>query len=149
MKILLLFICLPFAGPAFSQSVSKKLSDAIESLQKDSQFIHAGISIFVTDAHTGEAVFQKNAATGMAPASCQKIITSAAAFELLGKNFIYKTYMAVNGKIKNNVLRGDLVFLGAGDPTLGSWDHVDAQVARGQREAEVGPVGGDRETEDR
>ncbi|MBS1496275.1 MAG: D-alanyl-D-alanine carboxypeptidase/D-alanyl-D-alanine-endopeptidase [Bacteroidetes bacterium] len=121
MKILLLFICLPFAGPAFSQSVSKKLSDAIESLQKDSQFLHAGISIFVTDAHTGEAVFQKNAETGMAPASCQKIITSAAAFELLGKNFNYKTYMAVNGEIKNNILRGDLVFMGAGDPTLGSW----------------------------
>ena len=53
----------------------------------------------------------------MAPASTQKIITSVTAFELLGKDYRYKTQFGIvsdkNGK--------KLYIKPSGDPTFGSW----------------------------
>ena len=43
------------------------------------------------DAKSGEVIFDKNSQLGLAPASTQKIITSVTAFELLGKDYRYKT----------------------------------------------------------
>ena len=48
-------------------------------------------SLYVIDAKTGKVVFDKNSQIGLAPASTQKIITSVTAFELLGKDYRYKT----------------------------------------------------------
>lgn len=65
-------------------------------------------------------VFEKNAETGLAVASTQKVLTSVAAYELLGKNYTYKTELRYTGVIKGNELNGDLLLIGFGDPTLGS-----------------------------
>ena len=59
--------------------------------------------------------------SGLAPASCQKTITSAAAMELLGPSYRYQTVLGYNGEINDGVLKGNLVITGSGDPTLGSW----------------------------
>jgi D-alanyl-D-alanine carboxypeptidase/D-alanyl-D-alanine-endopeptidase (penicillin-binding protein 4) len=58
---------------------------------------------------------------GLAPASCLKVVTSAAAFELLGKDYRYKTDLGYDGTIVGNTLNGNLFFTTTGDPTLGSW----------------------------
>ncbi|MEO5942603.1 MAG: D-alanyl-D-alanine carboxypeptidase/D-alanyl-D-alanine-endopeptidase [Ferruginibacter sp.] len=121
MKLLPLIISLLSIMPAFAQNVDAKLSVAVTSLEKDDQFKHAIISMYIVDGKTGSVVYEKNAETGMAPASCQKVITSTTAFELLGKDYTYKTYIGYEGKIKDNILKGDLNFIGNGDPTLGSW----------------------------
>ncbi|MEP7163736.1 MAG: D-alanyl-D-alanine carboxypeptidase/D-alanyl-D-alanine-endopeptidase [Ferruginibacter sp.] len=117
MKTVYVALSLLFFNPSFGQSVSERIGKAIGQLEKDSQFSHAIISICVADGKTGNTVFQKNAQSGLAPASCQKIITSAAAFELLGKNYQYKTAIKVYPI-------SDTFHLGidaSGDPTLGSW----------------------------
>jgi D-alanyl-D-alanine carboxypeptidase/D-alanyl-D-alanine-endopeptidase (penicillin-binding protein 4) len=75
----------------------------------------------VINAKKGEVVFDKNSQVGLAPASTQKIITAATAFELLGKDYRYKTELGHDGKIEKEVLRGNLYIVGSGDPTLGSW----------------------------
>ncbi|MEO6948500.1 MAG: D-alanyl-D-alanine carboxypeptidase/D-alanyl-D-alanine-endopeptidase, partial [Ginsengibacter sp.] len=62
-----------------------------------------------------------NTQTGLAPASTQKIITSATAYALLGKDYRYKTTLGYTGKISNGILQGDIIIKGSGDPTLGSW----------------------------
>jgi D-alanyl-D-alanine carboxypeptidase/D-alanyl-D-alanine-endopeptidase (penicillin-binding protein 4) len=121
MKLLPLIISLLSIAPVFAQNVDAKLSAAVTSLEKDDQFKHAIISMYVVDGKTGNIVYEKNAQTGMAPASCQKVITSTTAFELLGKDYTYKTFIGCEGKIKDNNLNGDLIFTGNGDPTLGSW----------------------------
>ena len=117
MKTVCLVISLLFFNLSFSQPVSERLSKAVDQLEKDSQFAHAIISIIVLDGKTGKTVYEKNAQVGLAPASCQKIVTSAAAFELLGKNYQYKTPV--------KIYRGSdsirLFIEGSGDPTLGSW----------------------------
>ena len=102
----------------FSQPLRVQLEKAVAQLEKDSQFAHAIISINVVDGKTGKPVYEKNTQIGLAPASCQKVITSAAAFELLGNDFRYKTYI---GKDYSASGAGSLFIIGDGDPTLGSW----------------------------
>src|ERR1043166_4229990 len=104
-----------------AQSVKQKLQRSYQQLESDSQLRHAISSLHVINAKTGEVVFDRNSQIGLAPASTQKIITAATAFELLGKDYRYKTELGYDGKIENGVLKGNLCIVGYGDPTLGSW----------------------------
>jgi D-alanyl-D-alanine carboxypeptidase/D-alanyl-D-alanine-endopeptidase (penicillin-binding protein 4) len=104
-----------------AQTTAEKLQRAYAAFEADSQLRHAISSLYVIDANTGEVVFDKNSQVGMAPASTQKIITSVTAFELLGKDYRYKTKFGYQGTIKDKYLNGRLFMIGSGDPTLGSW----------------------------
>src|SRR5688572_32655872 len=88
---------------SFAQTVNLKLQKAFQQFESDAQLKHAISSLYVIDAKTGKVVFDKNSLIGLAPASTQKIITSVTAFELLGKEFRYKTELGYKGTIKNNV----------------------------------------------
>ncbi len=113
------FVCICSALTA--QNIAAKLTTALKDLEADPQFKHAIVSLYVVDSKTGKAVFAKNEETGMAPASCQKVITSATAFELLGKDFRYATYVGKDYATDNRYDAGCLFIIGSGDPTLGSW----------------------------
>src|SRR6187402_1936713 len=102
----------------FGQTINQKLQKAFAAFEKDSQLKHAISSIYVIDAQTGQVVFDKNSKIGLAPASTQKIITSVTAFELLGKDYRYKTeFGTCNGAEKEM----GLWIAPSGDPTFGSW----------------------------
>jgi serine-type D-Ala-D-Ala carboxypeptidase/endopeptidase (penicillin-binding protein 4) len=111
------FIC----SVAAAQNITDKLGAAVKKIEQDSQFKHASISMYVVDTKTGQPVFEKNAQMGLAPASCQKVITSVSAFEILGQAYRYKTELRYFGIIKDSVIAGNLYIVGYGDPTLGSW----------------------------
>ncbi len=122
MKTATWFICLwvcPLIG--YSQPLKERLAKAMEGLQTDSQLKHAIIGFSVVNSETGEKVFEVNAQIGLAPASCQKIITSATAMEILGPAYRYETVLGYDGTIHNGTLNGNLYVLGSGDPSLGSW----------------------------
>ena len=74
-----------------AQTVTQKLQKAFLQFESDSQLKHAISSLYVIDGKTGQVIFDKNSQVGLAPASTQKIITSVTAFELLGKDYRYKT----------------------------------------------------------
>ncbi|MEO6136915.1 MAG: D-alanyl-D-alanine carboxypeptidase/D-alanyl-D-alanine-endopeptidase [Ginsengibacter sp.] len=116
---LLLLIC--NSSNAFSQKNYNALNEAFNKFKSDENFKHATISLYVIDNATGKSIKEENIQTGLAPASTQKIITAAAAYALLGKNFTYKTSLAYTGKIENGILNGNIFIKGSGDPTLGSW----------------------------
>lgn len=118
-SLFLLYCSLPLI--LYAQNIQQVLSVAVNKLENDTQFSHAIISMYVVDSKTGKLVYEKNGQFGLAPASCQKIITSASAFELLGKEYTYKTVLGYDGTIGNNSLNGNLYIVGNGDPTLGSW----------------------------
>jgi len=120
-KFLLGLTFFSFATIAKAQTVQQQLSAALQKLEKDSQFTHAIVGFYVADSKTGLPVFEKNSETGLAPASCQKVITAASAFELLGKNYRYATKVYLDGQVRNETLVGGLFIEGNGDPTLGSW----------------------------
>ena len=122
MKRLIWFIGLlvySFTGNA--QSVQERLAKAMQVLQTDPQLKHAMVGFSVVKSETGEKVFEVNAQTGLAPASCQKIITSAAAMEILGPSYRYQTVLGYDGSIKHDTLYGNVYVSGSGDPSLGSW----------------------------
>ena len=104
-----------------NQTISQKLQKAFQQFESDSQLKHAISSLYVIDAATGQVVFDKNSQVGLAGASTQKIITAATAFELLGKDFRYKTELGYVGEIEKEVLNGNVIIIGYGDPTFGSW----------------------------
>jgi D-alanyl-D-alanine carboxypeptidase/D-alanyl-D-alanine-endopeptidase (penicillin-binding protein 4) len=113
-------LCLfPFTLKA--QSVSQKLQTAFQQFENDSQLKHAISSLYVIDAKTGQVVFDKNSQIGLAGASTQKVITATTAFELLGKEYRYKTELGYAGEIEAGVLNGNIIILSNGDPSFGSW----------------------------
>ena len=85
------------------------------------QLMHASISMEVMDASSGQVVFQYQSQVGLAPASCNKVFTAAAALERLGPGFRYKTLLAYRGIMRSHTFIGNLYLIGGGDPTLGSW----------------------------
>lgn len=121
MKTIKLLGLLFISTACFSQSTKEKLHTAFSIFEKDEQFKYASIGLLVINSNTGEIVFDKNAYLGFAPASTQKIVTSAAAYELLGKDFTYKTQFSYDGIITKDVFKGELVIKPSGDPSLGSW----------------------------
>src|SRR4030095_16567514 len=122
MKTYSLMIGLLFASIfSFAQTVQQHLSNAVQILLKDEQVKHAILSMYVVEPNTGRLVYNLNEQIGLAPASTQKLFTSIAAFELLGKDYRFKTEIGYDGEIKNSVLDGDFYITGYGDPTFGSF----------------------------
>jgi len=54
----------------------------------------------------------------MQPASTMKLVTSYAALSLLGPSYIWKTNVYMRGQLTGDVLTGDLIIQGGGDPHL-------------------------------
>ena len=121
MKTIFLTLYACICSVAMAQNITVQLGAAINKLENDEQFKHAIISMYVVDSKTGKTVFEKNAQIGLAPASCQKVVTSVSAFELLGKGYQYKTYIGKDYSSKiDKSYAGCLFVIGSGDPTLGS-----------------------------
>lgn len=118
---LLLFLLLN-AVFVIAQTPIQRLEQSFNTLLSDAQAKYALTSICVLDAKTGKLLFGKNENIGISTASTLKTITSATAFSLLGKDFQYQTTLAYSGSITaDGTLKGSLIIVGGGDPTLGSW----------------------------
>jgi len=104
----------------------------------------------VKSLRTGETLYEHNANKLMLPASNMKVVTLAAAAERLGWDFTYTTQLFAAGEVDGGTLRGDLVVVGSGDPSIttdnadaifGGW--VDALRAAGIRTVAGRVVGDD------
>ena len=102
------------ATKIYAQTITQKLQKAFLIFEADEQLSHAISSLYVIDAKSGKVVYDKNSGAGLAPASTQKVITSATAFALLGKDFNYTTSFAADNHSDK------LYIFPSGDPTLGS-----------------------------
>lgn len=94
-----------------------------------------GISVRAVDG--SKSLFEWNETQAMNPASTMKLVTTAAALDLLGPTFTWKTQVYANGTITGDVLKGDLHVRGGGDPKLvpeNLWLLVREIRARGIRE---------------
>ncbi|MHC4323635.1 MAG: D-alanyl-D-alanine carboxypeptidase/D-alanyl-D-alanine endopeptidase [Planctomycetota bacterium] len=97
--------------------LGKKIDGIIsQSVQKRVKF-----SIHIVEAGSGRTIYGHHAKELMIPASNMKIITSAAALNYLGPDYIYKTRVGLSGN--------SLVIIGSGDPLLGD-EKTDARYGR-------------------
>ncbi|NIZ13617.1 D-alanyl-D-alanine carboxypeptidase/D-alanyl-D-alanine-endopeptidase [Phaeobacter sp. HF9A] len=76
------------------------------------------IACAVADAKSGALLEEVGADKGLPPASVAKIVTSLYALDTLGPGFRFHTQLIATAPIQNGILKGDLVLLGGGDPTL-------------------------------
>lgn len=127
LKNLFFLLFIVYSSNCIAQNINQQFNDAFKKLADDSTFKHATISLYVINTTTGKPVTEVNTEIGVAPASCQKVITASTAFELLGHDYTYKTTIGYTGNIVNGILNGNIILKGSGDPTLGSWRYGQSQ----------------------
>ncbi|WP_291411961.1 D-alanyl-D-alanine carboxypeptidase/D-alanyl-D-alanine-endopeptidase [Actinophytocola sp.] len=71
----------------------------------------------------GEVVYQRSGDRRQQPASNAKLVTSAAAMEILGADYRFTTTVASPARQRGPVLDGDLYLKGTGDPTMLAADY--------------------------
>lgn len=122
MKIIVVVtFCLYFTTLSFSQVKNNSIQQAIDNFTNGSGLENASISFMAYDLDSNITLANHNHRSAMPPASVVKLFTTAAAFEILGKDYRPKTEIYHTGKIDSlGVLHGDIVIRGMGDPSLGS-----------------------------
>ncbi len=107
------------------------LAAAIDAILADARLTGAQASVVVRDAATGETLYDRNGSRRLLPASNNKLLTSAAALEILGEGYRFSTEVRALAAQRGPALLGDLYLRGTGDPTLLQRDYDDlaAQVA--------------------
>lgn len=99
-------------------ALSEILKERIEAVIDEPPLDGVHFGVLAIDAETGRALYSRNAGRRFAPASNQKILTSAAALSLLGADHRYATEVWATGSSFGSTLDGDLVVIGSGDPTF-------------------------------
>lgn len=112
------FLFLSFAG--LTVNARSGLPESLSRMLQKPEYRNAAAGISVTDVNSGERLIALDEDKRMIPASTIKLITTAAALEILGGDYRFTTGIGYSGKIDKQVLKGDLVIIGGGDPTLGS-----------------------------
>ncbi len=117
-RSLVLFSFLLITGTGNIHSQEK----AVESMLADTSMANASLSVCFLDTKDGTTIFQYNQEKSLIPASILKLFTSAAALELLGPQYDFRTSLGYSGSFsrKTGKLTGDLIIKGGGDPALGS-----------------------------
>jgi D-alanyl-D-alanine carboxypeptidase/D-alanyl-D-alanine-endopeptidase (penicillin-binding protein 4) len=112
----------PAAGPQLPQTPKrgvKALQTDLTSYYRAPAFQNAVWGVLIKSLETGETLFSVNPGTFLMPASNMKVVTMAAAAERLGWDFTFTTNVVATGPIEGGVVKGDVVVVGGGDPSLG------------------------------
>jgi D-alanyl-D-alanine carboxypeptidase/D-alanyl-D-alanine-endopeptidase (penicillin-binding protein 4) len=103
--------------------------EAVRALQSDLTRVfdaallgHALVGVDVRSLATGEMLYTRNARRFVMPASNMKIVTMAASAERLGWDYRFETALVSDAPIEDGILRGDLIVVGSGDPSINSRD---------------------------
>ncbi|WP_392676012.1 D-alanyl-D-alanine carboxypeptidase/D-alanyl-D-alanine-endopeptidase [Streptomyces sp. LN785] len=117
--------------PAGADSPAPGLSEALDNVLSDTRLEGAQVGVVVSDARTGQTLYQRNGDSRLVPASSTKLLTSTAAMGLLGPDYRFSTDVLADGSRHGAVLRGDLYLRGTGDPTMlaEDYDRLAAAVA--------------------
>ena len=121
MGVVIATIALPLAAQTAEPSIQTKHVraelDRIKALpgMKNGQF---GFALY--DVESGKLLEKERADESLLPASTMKTVTSAAALNILGPDYKFKTVLEHSGTIEGGVLKGNVIIKGGGDPSLGS-----------------------------
>jgi D-alanyl-D-alanine carboxypeptidase/D-alanyl-D-alanine-endopeptidase (penicillin-binding protein 4) len=109
-----------FNQPVRAQTSLPELNRQIDALVKQSGVLESSSAgVYIKEVRSGQIVYQKNGDTPLTPSSNMKVMTSAAAFMLLGPDYRYKTYIYGGPlDISRGVMESSLYLVGSGDPTF-------------------------------
>lgn len=98
------------------------LPESVKAALKKASIDEKDVSIVVADANPkGKTWLLFNEKTVMHPASVIKLVTTFAALDILGPDYVWKTAVFADGQLDSNgVLNGSLYIRGSGDPSMTS-----------------------------
>ena len=112
-------------GDAAATSLAT-LAERIDAHLAEPAFADAAWGVQVVSLDTGKTLYAHNAERLFVPASTAKLYTAALALDTFGPDYRIPTTLFATEKVaRDGELRGDLVLVGYGDPTLG----VDKRVS--------------------
>ncbi len=107
------------ATPPPKPANANELKQRIYQMIRNSAAAQNGkVGVYIQVLKTGRVVYSENALKPMIPASNLKVVTTAAALDLLGPDFRYLTELRGGAADAQGVLHGDLYLKGQGDPTM-------------------------------
>jgi serine-type D-Ala-D-Ala carboxypeptidase/endopeptidase (penicillin-binding protein 4) len=152
-RLVVLLVVLAVAP--FPTSRAGDLEARIKGVIGRPEYKHSRWGILIVDADSGKPIFQHNAQELFAPASITKLFTCAAALVRFGPDHRFRTPVYRRGELVDGTLKGDLVLVAKGDPTLGgrtdanghlvfkNIDHTYAAFTSPSQElTETDPLGG-------
>jgi len=114
------------ATPPASSSFESKLS----TITSAPRYTHASWGIIIVDPATGTSLYESNADQMYVPGSTTKLFSSAAALEVLGPDYRFRTPVFAMGSVDDNgKLDGNLVLVASGDLNLGGRTLPDGTIA--------------------
>ena len=113
----LLIVSYSFSSSNFTTTLKKNIKDYNLSSEE--------VGFLVYDINKKKIDYSYNEGETFYPASVYKMLTAYYILETLGPNKELKTKLYYTGKIKNNILYGDIIYHSEGDPYLLSNDFID------------------------
>jgi D-alanyl-D-alanine carboxypeptidase/D-alanyl-D-alanine-endopeptidase (penicillin-binding protein 4) len=126
-------------------SAGQQLQADLSAIFDSPQFQRSYWSVLVRHVDSAEDLYALNATKLMMPGSVIKVVTLAAGAEVLGWDHQFETTIVAAAPIQEGVLRGDLVVVGGGDPSISERSDVPGRLkdlARGVRDAGVTRIEG-------
>lgn len=124
----------------------------MDAIFNDPVFARATFGVRVESLADGRVLYTRNSEKLVVPASNMKLLTMAVAAEKLGWDFTFETRLYADGPVVDGTLRGDLIVVGGGDPSIDSQNFgaspvfdewADALRAAGIRRVEGRLIGDD------
>ncbi len=103
---------------AVAQAITPQ--EAVNRFVGDASMKHASVGVMFMSIDSGKVIATANPDLSVVTASTMKTITSTTALETLGGNFRFETKVYIQGKVEGDTLRGNIVVVGSGDPTVGT-----------------------------
>lgn len=133
-----------------------RVQSAVDAILANPDLPNAFWGLYAEDLQSGRIILSRNADKLFIPASNMKLLTTATALDVLGSDHRFTTNLYHIGDIRGDLMTGDLVIRGDGDPTFGSeWIEEDPLVrwadeiaALGVRRFEGRIIGDDNRFED-
>lgn len=94
------------------------IKNEIEKFLEQKKYNGKGIGIVIQDVDNGKEIVSINGDEMLNPASVAKLVTGAAALELLGCNYTFSTKVYIDGTFNTDsgIVKGNLYIRGGGDP---------------------------------
>lgn len=134
-KTVLLWLVLA-AAPAAARA--EGLRSRIDTILASEHLKDAKMSVRVVELPRGRVLYSYHSEDALSVASNAKIVTTAAALDLLGEDFELSTTLLMRGEVSDGTLYGDLIIVGKGDPSISehfNGGDVMAPLERFAREA--------------
>ncbi|WP_435017098.1 D-alanyl-D-alanine carboxypeptidase/D-alanyl-D-alanine endopeptidase [Tundrisphaera sp. TA3] len=118
-----------FAAVDASPPPASTLDERVDAVTQAAGYESGHWGILVVDLATGKPIFQRNPDQMFCPASVAKLFSSAAALSDLGPDYRFRTPVVRRGEVgKDGTLRGDLILVAKGDPSLGGRTGPDGSL---------------------